>query len=96
MAQVKPRSTPERISKLRAAKASLITGLFLLAFGQVSYHLYWAFGALRYSRYGSTLNTAAVVIGSLVVNVFVTTKVLLFCETKLLSDQIDADHKKYI
>lgn len=96
MAQVKPRSTPERISKLRAAKASLLTGLFLLAFGQVSYHLYWAIGALRYSKYGGTLNTVAVVIGSLVVNLFITTKVLMFFETKLLSDQIDADHKKYL
>lgn len=96
MAQLRQRKTPEKISKSRAAKASLLTGMFIVAVLQVLYHLYWSAGALRSQKYGSTLNTMTVVGGLLVANIFVSIKVLLFFETKLLSDQIDADHKKYI
>lgn len=96
MAQIKLRDNTQLISKSRAAKALLLTILTILGFCQLIYHVYWAFSSIFDHRFGGALNSAAVVGGSLVLNVFLTIRVLLFCETRLLSDQIDADHKKYL
>ncbi|SGZ48939.1 CIC11C00000002081 [Sungouiella intermedia] len=98
MAQLKHknRKNADVISKSRAAKASLLTGMTVVAFLQLLYHAYWAISSVYSHRFGGKLNSLAVVIGTLALNLFVTIKVLLFFETRLLSDQIDADHKKYL
>lgn len=86
----------EQISGSRAAMALLLTGLTVLFVAVGCYHLYWAIGAFYHDRFGSTLNNVAVIVGSLALNLFVSIKTLVFLETRLLSDNIDADHKKYI
>lgn len=98
MAQLKQRNrnTQEAISKSRAAKASILTGMTVVAFLQVLYHIYWALNAVYSHKFGGKLNSLAVVVGTLALNLFVTIKVLLFFETRLLSNHIDADHKKYL
>lgn len=96
MAQIRARKPTERVSKSRAAKASLLTGMTIVAFLQLMYHLYWSVTAVYSHKYGGKLNTLAVTVGTLALNAFVTIRVLLFFETRLLSDHIDADHKKYL
>lgn len=86
----------EQISGSRAAMALLLTGLTACFFAVGCYHLYWAIGAFYHNRFGSTLNNVVVIIGSMALNAFVSIKTLVFLETRLLSNNIDADHKKYI
>lgn len=95
MAQIKNR-TQERISKSRAAKASLLTFLSVLAFLVWCYHLYWAVGALYENRYGGIFNNLMLIVGGFILEVYVTAKALLFLESKILTTDIDADHKKYL
>lgn len=67
-----------------------------MALIQVLYHIYWSVNAVLSHKYGSKINTIAVAGGTLALNAFLTSRVLLFFETRLLSNQIDADHKKYL
>lgn len=86
----------ERISKSRAAKASLMTGFTVVCFLIFIYHLYWAVLAINGRRFGSLLPSLTIAVGSLALSAFVMIRILLFCETRLLSNDIDADHKKYL
>ncbi|GEQ71294.1 hypothetical protein JCM33374_g4976 [Metschnikowia sp. JCM 33374] len=96
MAQIRKQSPQERISKARAAKASALTGLTVAFFLAFCYHVWWAINAFYHNRFGSTLNNLILIVGGLALNAYISVKFLLFCETKLLSNGIDADHKKYI
>lgn len=96
MAQIRKQGKQERISKARAAKASALTGLTVAFFLVFCYHIWWAVGAFYHNRFGSTFNNLMIIAGGLVLNGYVSVQFLLFCETRLLSDGIDADHKKYI
>lgn len=96
MAQIRKPTPQERISKARAAKASVLTGLTVALFLAFCYHVWWAVGAFYQNKYGSKLGNVAVILGGLALNGFISVRFLLFCETRLLSNGIDADHKKYI
>lgn len=96
MAQIKYQNRKPRISKSRAAKASFLTGAIVIFVIVFTYHLVWAVKALYGKRFGSTLNTVVIAVGSLVVHFAATTSFLMFLETRWLSNHIDADHKKYI
>ncbi|KAM9906573.1 hypothetical protein OXX79_001481 [Metschnikowia pulcherrima] len=96
MAQIRRQSKQERISKARAAKASVLTGLTVAFFLVYCYHVWWAVSAFYQNRFGSMFSNLMIIVGGLALNGYVCVKFLLFCETKLLSDGIDADHKKYI
>lgn len=96
MAQVKARANPERISKARAAKASVLTCLTVAFFLVFCYHCWWALGALYNNEYGSLLKNTIIIVGGLVLNAYVSVQILLFIETRFLSNGIDSDHKKYI
>lgn len=96
MAQIRKPTPQERISKSRAAKASALTGLTVAFFVVFCYHVWWAMNAFYANRFGLTINNLMIIAGGLVLNGYVSVKFLLFCETRLLSDGIDADHKKYI
>lgn len=86
----------ERISKSRAAKASFLTGATVVAFLLFIYHLYWVIHAINDRKFGSFFWSLSVSIGSIVLSSFVMIRILLFLETRLLSNDIDADHKKYL
>lgn len=86
----------EQISGSRAAMALFLTGLTALFFALGCYHLYWAIGAFYHNRFGSTLENVLIIVGSMALNAFISIKTLVFLETRLLSNNIDADHKKYI
>lgn len=96
MAEIKYKVKKERISKSRAAKALLLTGTTIVLFLVGCYHAWWVVRALYSKKYGSSLNTVVVAGGSLLLNFVVSAYVLIFLETRLLSDHIDADHKKYL
>lgn len=91
-----PPKPPARISKSRAAKASLLTGLTALFFAVACYHIWWGIKAYYNNQFGSTAYNLIVIVGSLALNAFVCIKGLVYLETRLLSNDIDADHKKYI
>lgn len=86
----------ERISKSRAAKASFMTGFTVVVFLVWLYHLYWVIIAINDRKFGGLLWSLLVTVGSLALSSFIMIRVLLFFETRLLSDDIDADHKKYL
>lgn len=98
MAQIKSpyAKQQERISKSRAAKASIMTVFTVVAFLVFIYLLYLALTAIHERKFGGFLVSTAVSMGLLSALAFVGVKVLLFCETRLLSNDIDADHKKYL
>lgn len=96
MAEIKIRTKDEKISKARAAKAMVLTGMTVAAFLIFCYHVWWSIQAFYYRRFGSAFNSLVVVGGALALNAFVMIRVLLFFETRLLSNHIDADHKKYL
>lgn len=96
MAQIRKPSQQERISKSRAAKASVLTGLTVAFFLAYCYHVWWAVKAFYHNKYGSTFGNILLILGGLALNGFISVRFLLFCETRLLSNGIDADHKKYI
>lgn len=96
MAPLKRSIVKDDISKSRAAKASLLTGMSVLTFLLWGFHLYWAVGALYSNRFGGVFSNLVIIVGGLAVDFFVSIKVLLYAETHLLSDGIDADHKKYL
>lgn len=89
-------NSQEKFSSTRAIMALLLTGLTALIFGLGCYHVWWAITAFYYNRFGSNLNNAVIIVGGLALNAFVSIKTLVFLETRLLSNNIDADHKKYI
>lgn len=95
MAQVKARRNQQPISKSRAANASLLTFLTLVVFAAVCYHAFWVLRTLLTEQQISYLRMAAVV-GSLILNIVVSVKLLQFLDSFLLNSKIDADHKKYI
>lgn len=96
MPELRRKRPQERISKSRAAKASLLTGLTVVVFLIGCYHLWWAVRAFYHNKYGSTFNNIMIIAGGFILNAVVMAKALQFLEIKLLSDAIDADHKKYI
>lgn len=96
MAQIRYSPKKERISKARAAKASILTVATVVVFLVISFHTWWVFNALYNKKYGSNLNTLVVAGGSLVLDFAACVYALIFLETRLLSDHIDADHKKYL
>lgn len=96
MARIEYKPQKERISKARAAKASILTVSTIIVFLLISFHAWWAFHALYNKKYGSNLNTLVVAGGSLVLDFAACVYGLVFLETRLLSDHIDADHKKYL
>lgn len=96
MGEIKYSRRKERISKSRAAKASLLTGATVVLFLIGCYHAWWVVQALYSKKYGSNLNTLVVAGGSLVLNFAASAYTLIFLETRLLSDHIDSDHKKYL
>lgn len=89
-------SKHERISKSRAAKASFMTGATIVALALFLYHLYWVIIAINDRKFGGLLSTVAITIGSIALSSFIMIRILLFLETRLLSDDIDADHKKFL
>lgn len=96
MPEITHKRQQERISKSRAAKASLLTGMTVVAFLLGIYHIWWSVKAFHSNKFGSHFSNLMIIVGGLVLNAVVSVKVLLFFETRLLSDSIDADHKKYI
>lgn len=96
MPELKRRSINEHISKTRAAKASVLTGMTVTCFLLLCYHFWWSFGAFYERKFGSASVTLVILLAGFALNIYVTIKVLLFFETRLLSNSIDADHKKYI
>ncbi|OBA18014.1 hypothetical protein METBIDRAFT_47730 [Metschnikowia bicuspidata var. bicuspidata NRRL YB-4993] len=96
MAQIRKQNKQERISKSRAAKASALTGLTVAFFLAFCYHVWWAVNAFYHNKFGSNLSNFMIIVGGLALNAYLSVQFLLLCETKLLSNGIDADHKKYI
>ncbi|RKP31892.1 hypothetical protein METBISCDRAFT_26195 [Metschnikowia bicuspidata] len=96
MAVTRSRTQTQGISWSRAAKASLLTLLTVLFFFVACFHVCWAIKAFYHDRYGSALYNVVIIVGGLVLNATVSIYFLVFLETCLLSDGIDADHKKYI
>lgn len=95
MAQVKARRRQPPISKSRAANASLLTFLTLIVFIAGCYHAFWVIRALITEQQITYIRMAAIV-GSLVLNIVISVKLLQFLDSFLLNSKIDADHKKYI
>lgn len=96
MAVIKKRAQQEPISKTRAVKASFLTLLTVLVFAIGIFHVWWSVKAFYHDRFGSRLYNVVVILGGLLLNAFVSIKSLVYLETRILSDGIDSDHKKYI
>ncbi|KAK6203442.1 uncharacterized protein RJT21DRAFT_27284 [Scheffersomyces amazonensis] len=86
----------DRISKSRFANSLILTILTLLALVAWIYHGIWALKVMIYKPYGNILNNLIYGPGTLVANVGLSLKLIGAINTKLLTDKIEADYKKYI
>lgn len=98
MAQLKSKSDRpnDLVLKSRALNATILTTVFIFAVVLSGIHLLWAVKVLYYKTYGGFLNNLILGPGTFVANVVITFKVLTYLNEKILGDNIDADHKKYI
>ncbi|ODV67111.1 hypothetical protein HYPBUDRAFT_139606 [Hyphopichia burtonii NRRL Y-1933] len=91
-----PRKREDENTKDRAIKAASVTALSLLFLLLWGYQALWAIGVIFDNRFGSLVNNLVFGIGSLIASGGIAIKVVTYLNDRLLTDTIDADHKKYI
>lgn len=86
----------DRISKSRAANASILTILTLIMCVIWGIHGFWAAKVIIYDAYGGWLNNLVYGLGTFLLDVGVGLKVISYINIQLLDNKIEDDYKKYI
>lgn len=90
------RSQHETISKLRFAKALVLTVVTVVMFALWAWHGWWSLKVMYYQPYGLLINN--LVYGPLTwfAHMGISYRLAKWLNLKLLDDSIEADYKKYL